>query len=117
MIRAKALLVAANTTAALSIDAFDCRLSPFDKRLHLVRPHPGQLATAATIRKLLIGSSLAKRKKQSVQDPYAFRCVPQVHGASHDAIQYTEQILLTEINAVTDNPNIFPDSDGYFIRR
>ncbi len=101
----------ANICAALSIDAFDCRLSPFDGRLHQIRPHAGQIETAAVIRELLKGSELITREKTSVQDPYSFRCVPQVHGASADTINFVEKTFLTEINGVTDNPNLFPDDD------
>ncbi len=112
MIQSRRLLQLANFTAAVSIDAFDCRMSPYDERIHKARPHQGQLATAKFIRKILATSPIAKSKKTSVQDPYAFRCVPQVHGASHDAIHYVENVVLTEMNSVTDNPNIFADSDG-----
>jgi histidine ammonia-lyase len=106
------LLQLANLTAAISIDAFDCSLAPFDERLHKIRPHTGQLQTAANILKTLQESEIANSKKENVQDPYSFRCVPQVHGASTDAIKYAEQVLLTEINAVTDNPTIFSDDDS-----
>ena len=106
------LLQLANLTSAISIDAFDCSLTPFDKRLHKIRPHSGQLQTAEFILNILKNSELANSKKENVQDPYSFRCVPQVHGASADTIKYAEQVLLTEVNAVTDNPNVFPDDDA-----
>lgn len=112
VLESQRLLQLANLCAALSLDAFDCRLSPFDERLHRIRPHEGQLKVAAEIRNLLINSEIASREKEHVQDPYAFRCVPQVHGASMDALAYVEKVLTTEINAVTDNPTLFPDSDG-----
>jgi histidine ammonia-lyase len=102
----------ADIIAAMSIDAFGCVLSPFDERLHLIRPHAGQLQTAANIRLLLQDSELAKMPKEVVQDPYSFRCVPQVHGASKDSIGYVRSVLEIEMNSVTDNPNIFPDSDA-----
>ncbi|MCB9298916.1 MAG: histidine ammonia-lyase [Lewinellaceae bacterium] len=102
----------ANLCAAASVDAFDCRLSPFDERLHAIRAHEGQQKVAGDIRQWLGGSGLAVRDKYYVQDPYAFRCAPQVHGASWDAIKHTERVFLTEANGVTDNPNIFPDSDA-----
>lgn len=105
------LLSLANLTTALSLDAFDCRLSPFHPLIHNVRPHRGQSDTANTILGLLEGSQIAASEKESVQDPYSFRCVPQVHGASQDTIDYTASILLTEMNAVTDNPNVFPEED------
>ena len=111
LLETKRLLRLASLTAALSIDAFACGLSPFDERLHKIRPHDGQQEIAATILKILSGSELANSTKEYVQDPYSFRCVPQVHGASADAINYIKQVLLTEINAVTDNPNIFPEDD------
>lgn len=111
IIRAKHLCKAADTVSAISLDAFDCRLDPFNRLIHEVRPHPGQLKTAEYILHILDGSELASRQKQQVQDPYSFRCIPQVHGASKDAIMAVEQVFLTEINSVTDNPNIFPDDD------
>ena len=111
LLEAKRLFDLANLCAAISIDAFDCRMTPFNKLLHQVRPHKGQLETAAIIRKLLRGSQIAKRKKVSVQDPYAFRCVPQVHGATFDTLEHVEKILTIEINAVTDNPTLFPEQD------
>ena len=76
-----------------------------------IRPHKGQIETGANFRKLLEGSELIARPKQHVQDPYSFRCIPQVHGATKDAIRYVASVLLTEINSVTDNPTIFPDED------
>ncbi len=110
LIKGRKIRQLANFTAAVSVDGFDCRLSPFDSRIHEIRPHGGQVKTAAYMRKMLTDSQIAKSEKTSVQDPYAFRCVPQVHGASSDAIDYVEGVVLTEINAVTDNPNVFPDS-------
>ncbi len=112
IIESNRLLKLANLTAAISIDAFDCGLTPFDERLHKIRPHSGQVKTAAFILDVLQDSELANSKKENVQDPYSFRCVPQVHGASMDAIKYAEKVLLTEINAVTDNPIVFPDDDA-----
>jgi histidine ammonia-lyase len=112
LLEAHKLLAVSHWCAALSIDAFDCRLSPFDERLHVIRAHTGQVRSAARIRHLLKGSPIAGFTKQSVQDPYAFRCVPQVHGASWDTIDFVRQALLTELNSITDNPNIFPDSDA-----
>lgn len=111
---AKALRISklADLIAAISMDAFGCVTSPFDERLHLIRPHQGQLETAKNIRKYLENSPLAASPKTTVQDPYAFRCVPQVHGATKDTITHVKNVLETEINSVTDNPNIFPDSDA-----
>lgn len=112
VLKAQRLSKWADLIAALSIDAFGCLLSPFDDRIHQVRAHDGQVATAANIRRLLEGSAIAKKPKETVQDPYAFRCVPQVHGASKDSIAHTAKILEREINSVTDNPNIFPETDA-----
>ena len=111
LLESKRLYQIANLNAAIAVDAFNCRLSPFDKRLQDIRPHEGQIEVARFIRKTLRDSDIAKQEKTSVQDPYAFRCVPQVHGASKDAIDYVEKVITTEINAVTDNPNLFPE-DG-----
>lgn len=112
LIKGNKFLKIANLCAALSVDAFDCRLSPFDERLHIIRRHEGQKEVAASILRWLEGSALSVREKTHVQDPYAFRCIPQVHGASWDAIAHINSVLLNEANAVTDNPNIFPDSDA-----
>lgn len=111
MLRAFKLSKKADLIAALSLEAFDGLLDSFYEGLHLVRPHKGQQTTAANFRKLLEGSELISREKIYVQDPYSFRCIPQVHGATKDAIDYVASVLLTEINSVTDNPTIFPDED------
>lgn len=105
------LLEQANFNAALGYDAFNCRLSPLDAHIHQVRAHRGQVETAATLLEILKDSEVAAAPKTSVQDPYAFRCVPQVHGASQDALEYIVGAVVTEINSVTDNPNIFPEAD------
>lgn len=112
LLRAQQLLRAADVIGALSLEAFDGRSEPFDERLHRIRPHAGQVAVAARIRELLAGSELQSQPKTAVQDPYSFRCMPQVHGASHDALAYVQQVVETECNAVTDNPNIFPEDDA-----
>ncbi len=101
----------ANTIAAISIDAFDGRIEPFSEAVHQLRPHRGQLLTAQQIRETLEGSEIISRKKAHVQDPYSFRCVPQVHGATSDTIDHVIKVMETEINSVTDNPNVFADSD------
>jgi histidine ammonia-lyase len=111
IIKSHQLRSQANLNTAIGIDAFNCRLSPFEAVLHQIRPHTGQINTAKTIRNILKDSDLALKEKNAVQDPYAFRCVPQVHGASSDTIDYVEKVLLTEANSVTDNPSIFPDED------
>lgn len=111
LIKANQLLTKTDFIASISIDAFDCRLEPFHHLLHDVRPHKGQIATAKKILENLKDSEIAKQPKLQVQDQYAFRCIPQVHGASKDAIEHINKIFTTEINAVTDNPNVFADED------
>jgi histidine ammonia-lyase len=111
VLHAHRILSLANLIGALSLDAFDGRIEPFHPSVHTIRPHAGQTQVAAVIAKLLVGSELISQSKKHVQDPYSFRCIPQVHGASADAIQYVTQIMLTEINSVTDNPNVFPEED------
>jgi histidine ammonia-lyase len=110
-LQAKQLAENADSITAIAIDAFNCRLDPFHQLIHELRPHAGQLATAQNILNKLAGSEIASQEKVQVQDPYSFRCVPQVHGASKDAIDYVCSIITTEINSVTDNPNVFPDED------
>ncbi|MEM7105611.1 MAG: histidine ammonia-lyase [Bacteroidota bacterium] len=102
----------ADLVGAMSLDAFRCQSSPFDDRLQQVRPHKGQVNTANEIRYFLEGSEIAGLPPISVQDPYAFRCIPQVHGASKAAFDHVLEAFTTEMNAVTDNPTIFPDSDA-----
>lgn len=111
ILKSKQLADAADITGALSLDAFDGRLEPFKENIHTIRPHAGQITTAKNIRKLINGSQVIKRKKEHVQDPYSFRCIPQVHGASRDSIDYVAGVFHTEINSVTDNPTLFPDQD------
>lgn len=101
----------ADIIAALSLEAFDGRIDPFNEKIQLIRPHQGQIETAKNFRKILEGSEMIERYKRHVQDPYSFRCIPQVHGASKDAINYAATVIKTEINSVTDNPTIFPDDD------
>ena len=111
LIQAKRLAKVADNAAALSLDAYDGLLAPFSDSLQLIRPHAGQLTVARRMRKLLEGSEIAAQPKKQVQDPYSFRCVPQVHGASRDAFDYVTKVVETEINSVTDNPTVFPDED------
>ena len=101
----------ADLIGAVSLDAFDGRIEPFFDQVHQIRHHEGQIKTAERFRNLLKGSELIAREKKHVQDPYSFRCIPQVHGASKDAIKYVASVFMNEINAVTDNPTIFPDED------
>jgi histidine ammonia-lyase len=95
----------------ISLEGFDGRKEPFNELIHFVRPHKGQINTAKRILQFLQGSEIIEQEKQHVQDPYSFRCIPQVHGASKDAIDYAKKVFTTEINSVTDNPNIFIESD------
>lgn len=111
LLKAQHLSKAADTITAVSIDAFDARIDPFKDHLHTIRPHAGQLQTAQAIRMLLQGSELIAKEKTQVQDPYSFRCVPQVHGATKDTIHYVSSVFETEINSVTDNPTVFPEED------
>lgn len=97
--------------AAMSLDAYHGLLSPFTKAVHVVRPHKGQLDTAARMMELLEGSEIAATPKDYVQDPYSFRCIPQVHGAAKDTIAYVKSVIDTEINSATDNPTVCPDDD------
>ena len=101
----------ADVIGALSLDAYDGRMEPFYEKLHAIRHHKGQQKVALRFHKILKGSELIEEHKEHVQDPYSFRCIPQVHGASSDAIDYVAQVFSNEMNAVTDNPTIFPDED------
>ncbi|MCE1201017.1 MAG: histidine ammonia-lyase [Bacteroidia bacterium] len=111
LIRLFRLSILADLIGAISLDAFDGRPEPFYEAVHLIRPHRGQIETARRVRHILEGSELINRPKNHVQDPYSFRCIPQVHGASVDAMNYVAQIFSQEINSVTDNPTIFPEAD------
>lgn len=111
LIEAKKILRLSNLIGALSIDAFDGRIEPFNPKVHAIRPQPGQAKVAAEVFKHLEGSELIQQYKIHVQDPYSFRCIPQVHGATHDALDYVEKVFTNEINGVTDNPNVFPEDD------
>ena len=101
----------ADKIGAMSLEAYDGRIEPFLPLTHLLRPHKGQIDTAARFMRLLEGSELINRQKEHVQDPYSFRCIPQVHGAVKDNCRYVESVIENEINSATDNPNIFPDED------
>ncbi|MCG2650086.1 histidine ammonia-lyase [Alloprevotella tannerae] len=101
----------ADKIAVMSLDAYEGRPEPFTPAVHAVRPHKGQIDTAARIKQLLEGSELIKQPKTYVQDPYSFRCVPQVHGAAKDTINYVKSVIDTEINSATDNPTVCPDED------
>ncbi len=101
----------ADRIASMSLDAYDGRIEPFTEAVHLVRPHKGQLETAARMKEMLEGSEMIKTPKTHVQDPYSFRCAPQVHGAVKDTIRYVTSVIDTEINSATDNPTVCPDED------
>jgi histidine ammonia-lyase len=111
IINSRRLLKLANKIGAMSLDAFDGRIEPFGDEVNTVRAHPGQLATAHAVRGWLEGSELIARPKKHVQDPYSFRCMPQVHGAVSDTLNYVSSVIETEINSPTDNPTVFPDLD------
>lgn len=111
LLKANKLSYFSDLISAVSLDAFDGRIAPFNELIHLIRPHNGQLKTAERIRELLEGSELITRDKEHVQDPYSFRCIPQVHGATKDTIGFVTKTIETEINSVTDNPNIFVGED------
>jgi histidine ammonia-lyase len=101
----------ADRIGAMSLDAYDGRIEPFLPLTHQLRPHRGQISTGKRFVEILEGSELINRPKEHVQDPYSFRCIPQVHGAVKDNIMYVESVIENEINSATDNPNIFPDED------
>ena len=111
LIKSCKLSYLADVIGAISLEGFDGRIEPFTDLIHLVRPHKGQVQTAERMRDLLEGSEIIAQEKKHVQDPYSFRCIPQVHGASKDTIDYVKRVFRTEINSVTDNPNIFASED------
>lgn len=111
LLNSEKLFNAALYTACASIDGFDAKLEPFDARIHAIRNHEGQQLVAASVLNILQDSAIALQPKTQVQDPYTFRCIPQVLGASYTAIQHVHSIFINEINAVTDNPNIFADDE------
>ena len=111
IIKSQKLSYIADMIGAISLEGFDGRGECFDELIHLLRPHKGQLKTAANIRDFLQDSNIQKKVKKHVQDPYSFRCIPQVHGATKDVIDHVLGIFLTEVNSVTDNPNVFTKED------
>lgn len=111
LIKADNIIKQSNKIAALSLEAYDCKAEPFSAQIHRVRNQDGQIETAKEILELLNGSETFFSEKEQVQDPYSFRCIPQVHGACRDAINYCKSIVEKEINGVTDNPNIFVEDD------
>lgn len=111
LLKAFRIIKHSDIIGALSLDVFDGLIEPFLENIQLIRPHPGQAQTAANFRYLLEGSQLISREKSHIQDPYSFRCIPQVHGAVKDAVKYVAGVVEVEINSVTDNPTVFPDED------
>lgn len=111
VMKAQKLSDLADIIGAISLEAYDGRIEPFHQLIHQIRPHRGQLKTAENFNNLLNGSQIIVQAKAHVQDPYSFRCIPQVHGASKDTIEYVASVVETEINSVTDNPTVFPDED------
>ena len=111
LMKAKKFSYLADLIGTISLEAFDGRIEPFHELIHFIRPHKGQIVTANRVKGFLEGSEIISQVKKHVQDPYSFRCIPQVHGASKDAIDYVQKVFKTEINSVTDNPNIFIESD------
>ncbi len=111
LIKAKHLIDWGDSIAAMSLEAYDGRIEPFTLAVHTVRPHKGQIDTANRMRELLEGSQLIKQPKVNVQDPYSFRCIPQVHGTVKDTYDYVKSVIDTEINSATDNPTVCPDED------
>ena len=112
LLKSHKLSYLADLIGTLSLEGFDGRIEPFNELIHYARPHNGQIKTEARIKDFLQGSALISQEKQHVQDPYSFRCMPQVHGATKDTIQFVTKTFLTEINSVTDNPNIFVEEDA-----
>jgi len=110
-LRARKIRDYALKIAALSLDGYDGRIEPFDALIGRVRPHQGHVKTSEMMRDLMQGSEILAQPKTHVQDPYSFRCIPQVHGASSDALDYFISVIETEMNSVTDNPNVFADED------
>mgnify|MGYP006145535279 FL=1 len=111
LLKSQKLSYLSDLIGTISLEAFDGRNECFDELIHLVRPHKGQISTAENIRGLLEGSEIQKQEKEHVQDPYSFRCMPQVHGATKDVISHVKSIFTTEMNSVTDNPTVFPKED------
>lgn len=109
--KAEHLIEMAQLVAALSFDAFNCTTEPLSPQIHSIRAHEGQVLTAKKMREYLTGSSIAASTNKQVQDPYSFRCIPQVHGATIGVFNHVLDIFMREINSVTDNPNVFPDED------
>ena len=111
LLQSQRLSTWADKIAAMSLDAYYGLTAPFTDAVHQVRPHKGQIVTAARMRKLLEGSEIMEKPKSYVQDPYSFRCIPQVHGTVKDTIEYVRSVVDVEVNSATDNPTVCPDED------
>ena len=111
LLKSQKLSYIADLIGSISLEAYDGRNECFDTLIHQIRPHKGQLKTATNIHDFLIGSESQQQVKEHIQDPYSFRCIPQVHGASKDVINHVKSVFTTEINSVTDNPTIFIKED------
>ncbi|MCJ7726142.1 MAG: histidine ammonia-lyase [Acidimicrobiia bacterium] len=113
--RARRLAMAADLACALSVEGLLASERPFQRRIHEVRPHPGQLASAENLRRLLAGSEIVASHRNdfehAVQDAYSLRCAPQVHGAARDVFSHAESVFTVELGSVVDNPIVFPDDD------
>lgn len=113
--QAQQMVKIADMITAMSYDAFDANPSPLHSEIHRIRNQKGQIDAAQSILSFLDGSEMISRPKQHLQDPYSFRCAPQVHGATRDAVDYALSIVNREINAVTDNPLVFTNEEPYTI--
>ena len=111
LLQSQRLSTWADKIAAMSLDAYYGLTAPFTDAVHQVRPHKGQIVTAARMRELLKGSEIMEKPKSYVQDPYSFRCIPQVHGTVKDTIEYVRSVVDVEVNSATDNPTVCPDED------
>ena len=115
LVEAEELCTCADIIGAMSLEALKGTATPFDVRLQAARPHPGQATVAGNLRRLLSESAIADshRDCEKVQDPYSLRCMPQIHGATRDALAWVRTVLEREINSVTDNPSVFLHEDGF----
>ena len=112
--RARRLVRTADILGAMSLEALQGSATPFDARIHAIRPHDGQVTVARNIRMLLVQSEILESHRHcgKVQDPYSLRCIPQVHGASRDTLSHAVHVVETDINSVTDNPLVFAGQEG-----
>src|SRR5262245_19247078 len=115
LLEAARLATIADVAGAMSLEALKGSQRPFDERLMKLRPHPGQGDSAANLRRMLTGSAIMESHKDcgKVQDAYSLRCMPQVHGATRDALRWASDVVERELNSVTDNPLVFPKDDSH----